>query len=335
MRDTRRPGHPGMTGARRDRIAIAPGSPPRRGWPSSPRRRRGPRCQKTMAAGGLAAPRCPTTPRMRRVEPDGGRRLARRRRMGAEMSTIPDTPASTSRGACWRPTARWLPAMSRPSTSPRCSTPGGRCCTRGSSTSAASRSSGRAASGTFSPVNGEEAAVVGSASALDPARDWVVPQYRELPAMLRQGYPLRARCSTSPGDPAGGHVARGVRVLPFQISLAAQIPHAVGLAWGLRHQGSRRRRLRLLRRRRLLRGRRARGAEPGRRAARAGRLPPQNNGWAISTPRAQADGRLELRARAAGYGIPGALVDGNDLLRCTTSPRRRRARGRGRAKAPT
>src|SRR3954454_16588217 len=44
--------------------------------------------------------------------------------------------------------------------------------------------------GTYSSVNGEEAAVVGSAWALDPTRDWVVPQYRELPAMLRQGYTL-------------------------------------------------------------------------------------------------------------------------------------------------
>src|SRR3954449_3424014 len=44
--------------------------------------------------------------------------------------------------------------------------------------------------GTYSPVNGEEAAVIGSAWALDPARDWIVPQYRELPAMLRHGYTL-------------------------------------------------------------------------------------------------------------------------------------------------
>lgn len=44
--------------------------------------------------------------------------------------------------------------------------------------------------GTFSSVRGQEASVVGSASALDPARDWIVPQYRELPALLRHGLPL-------------------------------------------------------------------------------------------------------------------------------------------------
>ena len=40
------------------------------------------------------------------------------------------------------------------------------------------------------------------------------------------------------GKPAGSRMDAGANVLPFQISLAAQIPHAVGLAWGLRIQGS-------------------------------------------------------------------------------------------------
>ncbi len=39
--------------------------------------------------------------------------------------------------------------------------------------------------------------MIGSALALDPARDWVVPQYRELPAMLHMGYELTASCATS------------------------------------------------------------------------------------------------------------------------------------------
>ena len=67
-------------------------------------------------------------------------------------------------------------------------------------------------------------------------------------------------------------MAAGVNVLPFQISLAAQIPHAVGLAWGLRHQGRDAVVCHLLRRRRVVGGRRPRGAEPRRRAPRPGRL---------------------------------------------------------------
>ena len=57
--------------------------------------------------------------------------------------------------------------------------------------------------GTFSPVNGEEAAVVGSAWALDPARDWIVPQYRELPAMLRFGYRLAQAMQYYTRQPGG------------------------------------------------------------------------------------------------------------------------------------
>src|SRR5437588_5751515 len=91
--------------------------------------------------------------------------------------------------------------------------------------------------GTFSPVQGQEASVVGSAWALDPARDWVVPQYRELPAMVRQGHPLEKVLLYFMGNPVGNRMEEGVNVLPVQISLAAQVPHAVGLAWGLRHQG--------------------------------------------------------------------------------------------------
>src|SRR5580765_8550032 len=39
--------------------------------------------------------------------------------------------------------------------------------------------------GVFSPTLGQEASVVGSSMALDPSRDWIVPQYRELMAVVR------------------------------------------------------------------------------------------------------------------------------------------------------
>lgn len=182
--------------------------------------------------------------------------------------------------------------------------------------------------GTFSPVSGQEASVVGSAWALDPARDWVVPQYRELPAMLRQGYPLTRFFLYYMGNPKGNEMPEGVNVLPFQISLAAQIPHAVGLAWGLRHQGSD-------------------GVVCvyfGEGASSEGdfheacnlagvrRAPVvfflQNNGWAISTPVAKQTAAPSLAARAAGYGFGGELVDGNDLLAVHGATARAVARAR-------
>lgn len=64
--------------------------------------------------------------------------------------------------------------------------------------------------GTYSPVEGQEASGVGAASALDPSRNWVVPQYRELPALLRQGLPLENYILYHTGHPAGGGPPEGV-----------------------------------------------------------------------------------------------------------------------------
>ena len=185
--------------------------------------------------------------------------------------------------------------------------------------------------GTFSPINGEEAAVIGSAWTLDPARDWVVPQYRELPAMLRQGYRLAQALQYYRGDPAGSRIDPGVRVLPYQISLAAQIPHAVGLAWGLRHQGSDAVVMTY-----FGDGASSEGdAHEALNLAGVRRAPVvfvlKNNGWAISTPVRKQTAATSFAARAAGYGMPGELVDGNDLFAvhdaCSRAVARARAGG--------
>jgi pyruvate dehydrogenase E1 component alpha subunit len=182
--------------------------------------------------------------------------------------------------------------------------------------------------GTFSAVHGEEAAIVGSAWALDPGRDWVVPQYRELPAMLHQGYSLTRFLQYFTGDPEGNYMPVGVNVLPFQISLAAQLPHAVGLAWGLRHQDSDA----------VVIAYFGDGASSegdtheamnlaGLRAAPVVFLL-KNNGWAISTPVSKQTAALSFAARAAGYGFPGELVDGNDLFAVFDATTRAVARAR-------
>jgi pyruvate dehydrogenase E1 component alpha subunit len=182
--------------------------------------------------------------------------------------------------------------------------------------------------GTYSPVNGEEAAVVGTAFALDPARDWVVPQYRELPAMLRQGYTLERALEYMRGVPHGNHMPEGVNVLPYQISLAAQIPHAVGLAWGLRHQGSDG----------VVAvffgdGASSEGdAHEALNLAGVRRAPVvfvlKNNGWAISTPVRKQTAATSFAARAEGYGIAGEAVDGNDLFAVHDAVTRAVERGR-------
>jgi pyruvate dehydrogenase E1 component alpha subunit len=183
--------------------------------------------------------------------------------------------------------------------------------------------------GTFSPIAGQEASVVGSALALDPARDWVVPQYRELPAMQLMGYPLLHFFLYVMGNPKGNEMPEGVNVLPIQISLAAQIPHAVGLAWGLRHQGHDAVVI-------VYFG--DGGSSEGDfheacNLAGVRRAPVifflQNNGWAISTPLAKQTAAPSLAARAEGYGIAGERVDGNDLLAVHDATARAVERARG------
>src|SRR5260370_239683 len=91
--------------------------------------------------------------------------------------------------------------------------------------------------GVFSPALGQEASVVGSTMALDPARDWIVPQYRELVALVRHGYPLERLAAMGMGRVTeAARIPDAVNVLPNQVALATQLPHATGLAWGLKLQ---------------------------------------------------------------------------------------------------
>jgi pyruvate dehydrogenase E1 component alpha subunit len=167
--------------------------------------------------------------------------------------------------------------------------------------------------GVYSPVLGQEAAVVGSSLALDPAQDWIAPAYRELPAVVRHGYPLERLAASYMGKVMSGRIPDDVKVLPSQVALATQLQHATGLAWGLRLQGKEGIVITYF-------GEGASSEGDFHEACNlAGvvRAPVvfflQNNNWAISTPRKIQSGAASLAARAAGYGFPGVTVDGNDM----------------------
>ena len=68
--------------------------------------------------------------------------------------------------------------------------------------------------GVYSPGLGQEASIVGSSMALDPERDWIVPQYRELMAIVRHGYPLEKITATYMGKTTEAtRIPEGVKVL--------------------------------------------------------------------------------------------------------------------------
>jgi len=167
--------------------------------------------------------------------------------------------------------------------------------------------------GTYGPVHGQEASVVGSSWALDPRLDWLAPAYREQPAMLHHGMPLEKLLAVYMGKLTAGRIPDDVRMLPRNQSVGAQLPHAVGLAWAqkLRRTGA------------------AVMTYLGEGASSEGDFHEscnlagvlkapivfviQNNSWAISTPSSMQTAGA-LWARGAGYGFPGFVNDGNDLF---------------------
>jgi TPP-dependent pyruvate/acetoin dehydrogenase alpha subunit len=168
--------------------------------------------------------------------------------------------------------------------------------------------------GTYGPVHGQEASVVGSAMALNPSRDWIVPAYREQPAMLRHGLPLERLLAGYMGRINAARIPDGVKLLPRNQAVGAQLPHAAGLAWGLKL-----RRLDGVVLVYLGEGASSEGDfHESANLAGVVRAPLvyllQNNGYAISTPSARQSAAPALALRAAGYGFVGELVDGNDLF---------------------
>jgi pyruvate dehydrogenase E1 component alpha subunit len=168
--------------------------------------------------------------------------------------------------------------------------------------------------GLYAPVNGQEAAVVGSHLAIDPAVDWLVPASREQPAMVRHGWSLDRMLASLLGRIDAARIPDDVLMLPRQQSIATQLPHAAGLAWASSIRG--------------LDG--VTLAYCGDGATSEGdfheacnlagvmRVPLVlviiNNRYAISTPISRQTRAARLADRARGYGFPGVAVDGDDLF---------------------
>jgi 2-oxoisovalerate dehydrogenase E1 component alpha subunit len=160
---------------------------------------------------------------------------------------------------------------------------------------------------------GQEASQVGSAFALLPA-DMAFPSFRELAVALVRGVdPVeylqyhRGTWHGGPYDP----MAHGFA--PITVPVATQICHAVGWALGAKLDGSSGCAVAYF-------GDGAASEGDFHEAANLSgvwRAPVvlfcQNNGWAISVPVAEQSAG-EIWRRAAGYGIHGVLVDGNDVL---------------------
>lgn len=174
------------------------------------------------------------------------------------------------------------------------------------------------------PCTGHEAAQVGAAWTLRPGVDVVLPYYRDVGVMLVLGMTLeelmlnefaRATDPNSGGRQMPKHYSsRKLRVLSGSSPVATQIPHAAGAALASRLKGED-----AVTWVSFGEGATSKGDfHEGVNFAAVHRLPViffcENNQYAISVPLSRQSGVPNVGDRAAAYGIPGVIVDGNDIL---------------------
>ncbi|GMQ86077.1 MAG: pyruvate dehydrogenase (acetyl-transferring) E1 component subunit alpha [Acidimicrobiia bacterium] len=166
---------------------------------------------------------------------------------------------------------------------------------------------------TYAPYEGQEAAQIGAVAMLEPG-DWLVATYRDAAAMHSRGYPWTQLLLTRTGDERGGHPPAGVNVLPPSITVGAHMVHAVGLGWAERLKGTDAVAMTMFGDGATSEG----DFHEAMNFAGVYRTPTifvcQNNGWAISMPTAGQTASETIAQKADGYGMPGELVDGNDVL---------------------
>ncbi len=167
--------------------------------------------------------------------------------------------------------------------------------------------------GTYAQFGGQEASQVGSVMALQPG-DYIAPMYRSTGACIAYGWDLHLVIMYWRGHPEGWRIPAHLNMLPIIIDIAAQFPHAAGVAMGLKMAGKKNVVMSWIGEGGTSQG----DFHAGVNWAAATESPAifviENNGWAISVPRAVQSKADFLMRRAEGYGIPGYLVDGNDLL---------------------
>jgi 2-oxoisovalerate dehydrogenase E1 component alpha subunit len=171
---------------------------------------------------------------------------------------------------------------------------------------------------------GQEGVQIGAAFALDREKDWLCPYYRDwgmvtVFGQTAQDHMLSAFAKKEDPNSGGrqmpGHFGdKRYRILTGSSPVTTQVLHAVGIAYAMK--GEEKKEVVL--------------TSCGEGASNQGdwheamnfagvhQLPVvfivENNRYAISVPLHKQVAGEEIAKRAAGYGMPGVKVDGNDLL---------------------
>lgn len=189
---------------------------------------------------------------------------------------------------------------------------------------------------------GHEGCQVGAAMALRPGVDYVFPYYRDLAVVLALGMTPREYMLLwfgKAGDPSGGgrqmpghYGHRALNIMTASSPVGTQIPHAAGVALASRMKGED-----AVTWVSFGEGTSSKGDfHEGLNFAGIYRLPVvffcENNMYAISVHQTKQMAIENVADRAAGYGFPGVVVDGNDPLevyRVTREAVERARRGEG------
>lgn len=167
--------------------------------------------------------------------------------------------------------------------------------------------------GTYAPFSGQEATQVAVAGALRKD-DWICGSYRDWAALAYAGVPLSYPLLNSMGHPAAGHIPEGINALPVQVVIAAQILHAVGLAWSAKLQNLDQIAVSLFGDGATSQG----DFHEALNLASVVKAPVifvcQNNQWAISVPVTRQMNSPTIAQRSLAYNIEGIRIDGNDII---------------------
>ncbi|TAJ22208.1 MAG: thiamine pyrophosphate-dependent dehydrogenase E1 component subunit alpha [Planctomycetota bacterium] len=178
-------------------------------------------------------------------------------------------------------------------------------------------------------MKGQEAAMIGTAAALEP-RDWLWSGLREGGAALMRGLPLSeyiAQMYCNSNDTAKGrqmcnHLQhKGSNYPSWSSVIGTQIPHGVGAAFAAKQRG-------LDEVHAIYFGDGAsssNGFHSGMNLAAVWKAPCvfvlTDNGWAISVPSC-GQSAAPMIDKGVAYGMPAHEVDGNDVLACYAAMQR-------------
>ncbi len=169
---------------------------------------------------------------------------------------------------------------------------------------------------------GEEATILGAAAALAPD-DPIFLSYRELGCLLWREIPLPLIFNQLIGNSQDLCLGRQMPVhycyrewaIPSVSSpVGTQLPHAAGFGYAAQLRGTNQVALAFCGEGTASQGDFHTALNFAGVYASPAIFVIRNNGYAISTPESVQTAAESLAARAVGYGLPGAQVDGNDLL---------------------